>query len=93
VTTIGWDQAVSDAHEGIAEEMIRQVKRGEIYRSTREVWYRKLPDDRRTELYGLFPPVLDHVLDEILDRLLADGKIHVSMTGGMAGLLKAHVSK
>jgi hypothetical protein len=90
---IGWDTAIKDAHVGIREEMVRQIERGEIYRSTREVWYKRLPDDQRTNYHGLFPPLSDLVIDEILDKLLADGKIRVSTTGGVAGLLKAYVNK
>lgn len=89
---ISWDVAVADAGEGIREEMIRQVERGEIYRSARETWYKRLPDDQRTSYYGLFPPVTDPVLDSLLSLLLGTGVIRVSAVDGVAGLLKAHVN-
>lgn len=81
---IGWDTAVADAHEGIREEMLRQVLRGEIYISTRNVWHRWV--EERTPLYGYFPPITDETLDRILDELLEAGAIAVNRARSTWGL-------
>lgn len=92
MTIVSWDSAISTAHEGIREEMIRQVGRGEIYRDTRQFWYKRLPPGQRTSLYGYFPPIMDDTLDAILDELLENRIITLNVERGSAGLLLAELS-
>lgn len=82
--TPSWDTAVSATRSHIREELIRQVGRGEVYRSTRDVWYYRLAE--RTTLYGHFPPITDLTLDAVLDDLLVTGVIRVDHEKNVAGL-------
>ena len=91
MTIASWDKAIDMAHEGIREEMLRQVGRGEIYRSTREIWYKRLPINERTALYGYFPPIMDQVLNDILDYLLASHSIEINTFRSYCGLNPARL--
>jgi hypothetical protein len=93
MTTVSWDQAIDDAHAGVREEMIRQVERGEIYVNDRDTWHRRLPDNQRTALYGIFPPILDETLDALLDALLANHVIRINRYRSVWGLHPAEIRK